>query len=414
LSKKREGDDLERDKEIGNEIAKQKDSTFFNTKYIRFLGGKNLLFTLVVLLLLSLVIYVVDKIAFIFHPFQVLFEVVILPVVLAGILYYLFRPLARLLERWIPRIWAIFLIFIFAIGAITLLVLLVFPFLRDQFTNLVHEFPVYFKAVVEGVVTFLNNSGVNELFSKYNIDYDQVLTDVTNNLITTVRDTFANLATTVASGITGLVSAVTGFVLSLVTVPFILFYLLYEGEKLPKFVLGIFPPRMRNDASQVMKAMDHQISHYILGQILVSICIGVMMTIGFLIIGLDYAFLLGFLAMITSVVPYLGPAIAITPAIIIALVNSPFMVLKLIIVWTIVQLIEGKLITPNIMGTSLKIHPITIIFVLLTAGSLFGVAGVVLGIPGYAVIKVLVSHMFKLFKRRYNRFEENEANRYKI
>ncbi|MEK4284730.1 MULTISPECIES: AI-2E family transporter [Ureibacillus] len=387
---------------------------FQTTKYIRFLGGKNLLFSLIVLLLLGCVIFVFNKVSFIFYPIQVLFEVVILPGVLAVILYYLFRPLLYLLERWIPRIWSIFLIFIIAISAITLLVLLVFPFLRDQFTNLVHEFPVYFMAVVEGTVTFLNNSGVNELFSKYNIDYDRVLLDVTNNLITTVRETFANLATTVASGITGFVSTVTGIVLSLVTVPFILFYLLYEGEKFPKFILSIFPPRMRNDASKVMKAMDHQISHYIQGQILVSFCIGVMMTIGFLIIGLDYAFLLGFLAMITSVVPYLGPAIAITPAIIIAIVNSPLMVLKLIIVWTIVQLIEGKLITPNIMGSSLKIHPITIIFVLLTAGSLFGVAGVVLGIPGYALLKVLVTYMFQLFKRRYNRFEEDETNKYHV
>lgn len=404
---------MKREKELEGEI-KSNHSIFTSTKFIRFLGGKNLLFSLIVLLLLGLVIYIFDKISFIFYPFQVLFEVVILPGVLAGILYYLFRPILKLLERWIPRIWSIFLIFLLAIGAITLLVLLVFPFLRDQFTNLVYEFPVYFKAAVEGIVTFLNNSGVNELFSKYNINYDRVLTDVTNNLITTVRETFTNLATKIASGITGLVSAVTGFILSLVTVPFILFYLLYEGEKLPKFILSIFPPRSREDASRVLKAMDHQISHYILGQILVSFCIGVMMTIGFLIIGLDYAFLLGFIAMITSVVPYLGPAIAITPAIIIALVNSPFMVLKLIIVWTVVQLIEGKLITPNIMGSSLKIHPITIIFVLLTAGSLFGVAGVVLGIPGYAILKVLVSYLFELFKKRYNRFEENESYKYKV
>lgn len=404
---------MKREKELEGEI-RSNHSIFTSTKFIRFLGGKNLLFSLLVLLLLGLVIYIFNKISFIFYPFQVLFEVVILPGVLAGILYYLFRPILKILERWIPRVWSIFLIFLLAAGAITLLVLLVFPFLRDQFTNLVYEFPVYFKAAVEGIVTFLNNSGVNELFSKYNINYDRVLTDVTNNLITTVRETFTNLATKIASGITGLVSAVTGFILSLVTVPFILFYLLYEGEKLPKFILSIFPPRTREDASRVMKAMDHQISHYILGQILVSFCIGVMMTIGFLIIGLDYAFLLGFIAMITSVVPYLGPAIAITPAIIIALVNSPFMVLKLIIVWTIVQLIEGKLITPNIMGSSLKIHPITIIFVLLTAGSLFGVPGVVLGIPGYAILKVLVSYLFELFKKRYNRYEEDESYKYKV
>lgn len=163
-----------------------------------------------------------------------------------------------------------------------------------------------------------------------------------------------------------------------------------------------------------MKEMDKQVSSYILGQILVSICIGVMMTIGFLIIGLDYAFLLGILAMVTSVVPYLGPVIAITPALVIAIVDSPFMLLQLIFVWTIVQLVEGKFITPNIMGKSLSIHPITIIFVLLTFGSLFGVAGVILGIPGYALLKVLVTHLFSLVKRRYNRFERDNDNKYDI
>lgn len=403
---------MEKGREKGNEA--KEDSIWFSTRFIRFLGGKNLLFSLIALLLIGCVIFVYDKVSFIFYPLQVLFEIVILPGVLAVILFYLFRPVLKLLERWIPRLWSILIIFVFMIGAVTLLVLLVFPFLRDQFTNLVHEFPVYFMAVINESVTFLNSSGVNELFARYNIDYDKVLSDVTDNLISTVKDTFTNLATSVASGITGFVSTVTGIVLSLVTVPFILFYLLYEGEKLPRFIIKIFPPRMRSDVTKVMKAMDHQISHYIQGQILVSICIGVMMTIGFLIIRLDYAFLLGFLAMITSVVPYLGPAIAITPAIIIALVSSPFMVVKLIIVWTIVQLVEGKLITPNIMGSSLKIHPITIIFVLLTAGSLFGVAGVVLGIPGYAILKVLVSYLFELFKKRYNRFERDEKNKYEV
>ena len=85
------------------------------------------------------------------------------------------------------------------------------------------------------------------------------------------------------------------------------------------------------------------------------------------------------------------------------------MLLKLVIVWTIVQLIEGKFISPQIMGKSLSIHPITIIFVLLTAGSLFGVPGVVLGIPGYALLKVLVTHGYRLFKERYNRFEPDTS-----
>lgn len=393
----------------------REETKLFSTKFIRFLGGKNLLFTLIVLVLLACVIYMYDKVSFIFTPLKVLFEVVILPGVLAVIAYYLLRPLLGLLEGWrIPRIWGILVLYIGVIGLVTLLVLLVYPFLREQFTNLVQEFPVYFKALTQNIVDFINSSRITEYLDKYDFDYDKVVTDFTTDMVDTVRDTAANLAQGVATGITGLVSTLTGILLSLVTVPFILFYLLKDGEKLPKFVLNICPPRMRDGLHAVLHDMDKQISSYIQGQILVSMCIGAMVTIGFLIIGMKYALLLGFLAMITSVVPYLGPVIAITPAAIIALVTSPFMLIKLAIVWTVVQLIEGKFISPQIMGKSLSIHPISIIFVLLTSGSLFGVPGVILGIPGYAILKVLVTHLFKLFKQRYNRYEDVKVQKYDI
>lgn len=389
-------------------------SNFFSTKFIRFLGGKNLLFTLLILLLLACVIFMFGKVSFIFTPLQVLFEVVILPGVLAVIGYYLLRPLLGILEKWrIPRAWGILILYIGVIGVITLLVVLVYPFLRDQFTNLAQEFPVYFMALTEKIVEYLNNSRINEYLANIE-NYEKVVTNFTTDIIETVKDTAANLAQGVATGITGFVSTLTGIILSLVTVPFILFYLLKDGEKLPKFVMKICPPRMRTGLQDVLHDMDKQISSYIQGQILVSMCIGAMVTIGFLIIGMKYALLLGFLAMITSVVPYLGPVIAITPAAIIALVTSPFMLVKLAIVWTVVQLIEGKFISPQIMGKSLSIHPVSIIFVLLTAGSLFGVPGVILGIPGYAIFKVLVTHLFKLFKRRYNRYEDEEIQKYDV
>ncbi|MEK5232072.1 AI-2E family transporter [Lysinibacillus sp. FSL K6-0232] len=390
-------------------------SGLFATKFIRFLGGKNLLFTLVVLLLVACVIFMFHEVSFIFTPLQVLFEVVILPGVLAVIGYYLLRPLLAILVRWrIPRIWGILLLYIAVIGVITLLVVLVYPFLRDQFTNLVQEFPEYFMAFTQSIVEFLNQSRFNEYLDKINLNYDEVVNNFTTDMVETVKDTATNVAQGVATGITGFLSTLTGIILSLVTVPFILFYLLKEGEKLPKFMLKVCPPRMRQEVTDIFHDMDKQISSYIQGQILVSMCIGAMVTIGFLIIGMKYALLLGFLAMITSVVPYLGPVIAITPAVIIALVTSPFMVVKLAIVWTIVQLIEGKFISPQIMGKSLSIHPITIIFVLLTAGSLFGVPGVILGIPGYALLKVLVTHLFKLFKQRYNYYQDKDQEKYEL
>lgn len=376
---------------------------------IRFLGGKNTLFILTSILLIGLIILIFDQISFVFYPVKVFFSTVVLPIILATIGYYLLRPILRLFEKiHIPRAWGILLIFLLASGLITLLVFLVLPFLKLQFNNLANEFPTYFKQLTLNIDDFLRSSIFASYYESLNINPAKMIDSIPDNIGKPIADALGGIAV----GLTSFVGALTGFVLSIVTVPFILFYLLKDGDKLPELFIQMLPPRMRKEARLIAKEADHQISSYIQGQILVAICIGIMVSIGFFIIGMDYALLLGVLAMFTSVVPYLGPLIAITPAVIIAIVTSPFMIIKLAVVWTVVQLIEGKFISPQIMGKSLQIHPITIIFVLLTSGSLFGVAGVVLGIPGYAVLKVFVTHFFQLYKTRYNRHTSNDDLRY--
>lgn len=383
--------------------------SFFATNYIRFLGGRNTLFTLISLLMLGLVIYIFREVSFLFHPVSVFMKTVVLPIVLALIFFYLLRPILRMLENFrIPRIWGIIIIFLGVVGLITLLIVLVFPFLRSQFQTLIEEFPEYFMELLTDVDAFLRTSFIGNYYSESDFTVDTLLATLPAN----IADTLQNTVTSVITGVTGLISTITGVILSVVIVPFILFYLLKDGEKLPEYFLKLLPPRFRDDTREVFTEADKQLGAYIQGQLIVAFCIGVMVYIGFLIIGMDYALLLGVLAMVTSIVPYIGPAIAITPAAIIALVTSPFMLVKLAIVWTVVQLVEGNLISPQVMGKTLFIHPVTIIFVLLTAGSLFGIVGVILGIPMYALLRVLVSHFYKLFKRRYNRHETNLENQY--
>jgi predicted PurR-regulated permease PerM len=378
---------------------------------IHFLGGKSTLFVLVSILLIGLIIVVFKEVSFIFYPIKVFSSTVVLPIILASIGYYLLRPILRLLERIrIPRPWGILIIFLGTGGLITLLIFLGLPFLKLQFNNLVDDFPTYFKKLTLDIDTFLRTS----IFSSYYESLDINALAIVESTPDNVGKFLTDMAGGIAFGLTSFVSALTGFVLAIVTVPFILFYLLKDGEKLPKVFIKMLPPSMRDDAEIIVEDADHQISSYIQGQILVAICIGIMVTIGFTIIGMEYALPLGVIAMFTSVVPYLGPLIAITPAVIIAIVTSPFMLVKLAIVWTIVQLIDGKFISPQIMGKSLSIHPITIIFVLLTAGSLFGVAGVILGIPGYALLKVVITHLFKLYKVRYNKHIPEKKYQYEL
>ncbi|KGX91930.1 membrane protein [Pontibacillus halophilus JSM 076056 = DSM 19796] len=370
---------------------------------IRFLGGKVLLYILGVILFIGVNILVYTRISYLFTPLVVFIETVALPVILAVVAYYLLIPLISLLEKFgMRRIYSILLILSLVAGLITLLIFLLLPFLEKQFLSLAEELPQYVIQLVENVDAWFKNS----IFSNY---YNNMFQDV-EGILSQLPNTMSTYASNTLDGITTFITTITDVIIAIVTLPFILFYLLKEGYKLPEMILRVFPPKVRPDLRHVFKGIDHQLSAYIQGQILVSVCIGIMMYIGFVIIGLDYALLLAAIASVTSVVPYLGPMIAITPALIIAIVTSPFMLVKLVIVWTIVQLLEGKFISPQIMGKSLHIHPVTIIFVLLTAGHLFGLLGIIVAIPGYAILKVVVGHLFVLFKRRYNRYalEDNQ------
>ncbi|ARI78944.1 AI-2E family transporter [Halobacillus mangrovi] len=372
---------------------------------IRFFGGRKLLYILGILLIIGLNILVYTQVDFIFHPLVIFVETVALPIILSVVVYYLLRPIINLMESWkVKRIWAILITLLMVVGLITLLIVLIIPFLEKQFVSLAEELPSYLRDLVNSLDRWLRDSFLGSYYSNLFQDVDGLLNQLPD---------LGNYATQTVEGITTFITTVTNVIVALVTLPFILFYLLKDGHKLPEKIISFFPPRVRSEVTSIFKGIDHQLSAYIQGQIIVSFCIGVMMYIGFLIIGLDYALLLAAIASVTSVVPYLGPMIAITPALIIAIVTSPFMVLKLAFVWTVVQLLEGKFISPQIMGKSLHIHPVTIIFVLLTAGHLFGVIGIILAIPGYAIIKVFVTHLFYWFQRRYNRFAEEE-NQYQL
>lgn len=362
------------------------------SKFKKFFIENKFVLGLLIFLIVALDILVLTKISFIFKPVGIILKTIAAPIILAGILYYLFNPVIDWLERrkW-KRGWSIALLYLVIIGILVALFSYVIPVVKDQIISLVNKFPGYWDKLTNEVDDFTKTGLFDQIREKLNTN----MNDITKT-ISSKGTSFVNSA---IDGIGSFVGTVTEVVLAIVTTPFVLFYLLKDGKKLPEFILKMLPVNARAHSRQVMKEANHQISSYIRGQIIVSFCIGVLLYIGYLIIGLPYALTLAIIAAFTSVVPYLGPAIAISPAIVISIVVSPWLLLKLIVVWVLVQLLEGKFISPQIMGKSLKVHPITILFVILVAGNLFGVLGVIFAVPGYAVLRVVVMHTFDWFKR---------------
>lgn len=377
------------------------------TKFKQFFIENKFVLGLLIFLLVALDIYVLTKISFIFDPLMVILKTVAAPIILAGISYYLFNPIIDWLEKkkW-KRGWAIALLYIVIIGLIILLFSFVIPAVKDQIVSLFKSFPGYWDQITQRFNEFSRSSLFDQLKDKLSTNMSDIMKTISTKGTSVVNSAISSIGS--------IVGTVTEVVLAIVTTPLVLFYLLKDGKKLPDFLLKMLPVNGRAHTRQVLGEANHQISSYIRGQIIVSLCIGILLFIGYLIIGLPYALTLAIIAACTSIVPYLGPAIAITPAIIIAIVTSPWLLIKLIIVWCVVQLLEGKFISPQVMGKTLKVHPITILFVILVAGNLFGVLGVIFAVPGYAVLKVIVTHVFIWFKRVSGLYGEQPESEYVV
>ena len=145
--------------------------------------------------------------------------------------------------------------------------------------------------------------------------------------------------------------------------------------------------------SSVLNAINNYLIVFFRGQVIVAVCIGVLLTVGFTILGLNYAVLLGVLAGALSIVPYLGAILTIVPSVILAAVQFKDWLhpLLVVVVFVIVQLLEGFVISPKIMGDRVGLHPLTIIIAVLVGTTLMGgILGGVLAIPLTAALRVIM------------------------
>lgn len=343
------------------------------------------------MLLVSLIIWIAQHIGYIFQPFIILVKTIFFPIVVAGFLYYLTISIVDWLTHWrVPRTIAILLIFV-VFGLILLfLILYLAPILQRQLTGLISNIPRFLTEINQRLQEFQESTFFAE-FEEFEFFQDLSRIDYVKLVDGVIG--------TVSQNLWAFLGSVANFVMVSLTIPLILFYMLKEGSRLTPKMVGLLPEQYQGEAKNVLAEMNETIRSYIQGMVIVSLCIGVMVYIGYLIIGLDYALLLAAICMITNFIPYFGPVIGTVPGVIVALIASPLKALEVIIIMVAANYVENHLIAPLVLGKKLRIHPVTIIVVLLTAGSFGGLVGVILGVPAYAILKVIVTHTFSFAKR---------------
>lgn len=355
--------------------------------------------SLLVVLLVLLILFMFTKVSYLFAPLWQFLAIVGLPIILAGILYYLMNPAVDYLERkGIKRIYSIFGLFILVIGLIVWGVVVIIPKIQEQSMSFVENFPGYLDII---------ETKINEILSDPIFSQVQEQLEASNEkLVTSMTDIIQNLSRSTIQNIGSFFGAVATVVLAVITMPFILFYLLKDGRQLAPYFVKFLPTKMRQPSLTVLKEMNDQVSSYIRGQLTVAFAVAIMFMIGFSLIGLDYAITLGIVAGFLNLIPYLGSFLAMVPAVFLGIVGGPVLLVKVLVVFVIEQTIEGRLISPLVLGNQLSIHPVTILLVLLTSGKLFGLVGVILGIPVYAAAKVIITHIFEWYTTVSSLYEE--------
>ncbi|MBO0477693.1 AI-2E family transporter [Vagococcus sp. DIV0080] len=366
----------------------------------QLLVNNQILMPLVTIVLCLLIVLLFTKVSHLFEPIMQFVGIVGLPIIISGLLFYIFNPVVDFMEKkGIKRNFSIMLLYVIVIGLIVWGVIILVPKIEHQTKSFIEDWPVYWQTIEQKTGEFFNAP----LFEKFSEPIENAI----NELFSSINQIAKSISKNAFTGIGSVVGAVANIVVTIVTVPFILFYLLKDGKELTPYVTQFLPTKIRHKTIVVLKDINKQLSSYVRGQVTVAIAVAIMFMIGFSVIGLKYSITLGVLAGFLNLIPYVGSALATIPAVILALVDGPKMLIAVIIVFVLEQTIEGKFISPLVLGSQLDIHPITIIFVLLSAGKIFGFMGVIIGIPVYATIKVIVTHLFTWYKEKSGLYEED-------
>lgn len=307
---------------------------------------------------------------------------VLAPFITACFIAYLLHPVIKKLHRLqIPKSIAILIIYIVFFGGGTYLSYRLYPLMIHELRDLSEHLPQLFKMYETMIIQLYESTSF--LPEKVHDKMDEMISLAENNLEHLIGNTIGNI------------TKLLDMIIFIAVLPVLVFYFLRDHEKLTTYFLNYVPLKVRPGIRHIVQGIDEGLGNYLRGQFLVCLFVGVVTYIIFELLSIDYSLLLAIIMGTTNIIPYFGPIIGAVPALAIAITTSSKTVLLVIVSILVIQLIESNLIAPYIVGRSVRIHPVAIIFVLLLGGDLAGIAGMILAVPiltiGREVIRRLLS-----------------------
>lgn len=320
-----------------------------------------------------------------------LLEPILTPFLAAAVIAYICDPLVDRLsacgfkQYTLGRTPATLLVMSGIVLAIIGILLILIPLLQKQSLLIAERLPNLIAETRQSIEPWLQQHfGIS-----LNIDLNQIQAIITKNWKST-GDILGGLLKTI--GTEGL--AFIGIVANLLLLPVVLFYLLRDWDKLIAHIAELIPREWIQQAQIIAHDVDDVVAEFLRGQLAVMAALCVFYSIGLWLVGLDMALSIGLIAGLLSFVPYLGFSLAFIMAVLLALLQftSLSQVVPVLLVFGVGQIIESFILTPNLVGDRVGLHPVIVILALMAGGQLFGFAGVLLALPVSAAIAVGLRH----------------------
>lgn len=305
---------------------------------------------------------------------------VLAPFLLAIAIAYLLAPLVNGLARLgLSRGWAILAVYA-VLGALSALaVVKLLPAAVAEVRRLTESIPLYSeraRGLTDGLQRWVREMGFPP---ELRDSLDRAITQVEVGSVTTLQG-LLDVRT---------LEAAASFVISLLMAPFLAFYLLKDLDRFKERFLLSLPRKYRQEIIQLLRGLDRVLSGFVRGQILLAVAVGSLAALATWLLGLRFAVLLGIWAGLTEFIPYVGPVLGAVPAVLAGLSISPWKAVQVALAFAIIQQLENAVLSPKILGESIGLHPIVVLFAVLTGGYLAGGWGLVLALPVAGLIRVL-------------------------
>lgn len=304
-------------------------------------------------------------------------------VVIGAVLFaYLVFPLIARLKRRIPLGAAIGVVYLFIAILVGFAISVVVPILTADAKNLVHDAPL----LVRDAQTALVNPS-NPLVAHLPSDVRDYLIALPAQVEANVTKYAAGAAVTILPVLLSIVTIGALFVI----IPVVAAYLMLEADELKRTLLGFVPLAGQQKALKIIADLDHVVGGFIRGQLIVAAIVGTLVTILLLILHVRYALLIGVVAGILDVIPYVGAIAGWLPAFVIALFtngieNAAFVTIGIVVI----NQLEGHIIAPNVVSKSVELTPLAVVLALIAGGELGGIAGLLLAVPVAGIIRVVI------------------------